>query len=425
MKHLIFIILFFISFNSFQCSSQQKKLTIWIGGSPEEVDFWEQLVKQYEKQTGYSVLLVRQPTYTDQRRQALEISLEAKQPDPDLFLMDVVWINQFARSGWLQSLDSFIKKSNFSTDVFFPDILNTTDKFNDSLFALPVFMDVALLYYRKDLLDQFGFKPPETWDELKMQCLKILPQMKKVNSEFNGFVWQGAQYEGLVCSFLEFTASDGGGIMKNGKFVLYTPENMKALQFMDDLINRFNISPVNTYTEMKEEEVRRTFQRGDALFERNWTYAWNLHQSEDSPVKGKVGLSVLPHFENHESVSSLGGWHIGISKYSDVKNQAWDFIRFVTSYSIQKQLFEKVGWNPGRSDVYKDSTLLKKFPRLKVLAEVLLHTVTRPAIPYYPQFSDIVQRYVNDCLANKIKSGEALKEMQNQVNKLSAYYEAK
>jgi trehalose/maltose transport system substrate-binding protein len=426
MKYLIFIILLVISISLFQCSNPKKEFTIWIGGAPEEVDFWAQLIKKYEKQTGYSVQLIRQPTYTDQRRQSLEISLEAKQPNPDLFLMDVVWINQFIQSGWLQSLTPYIKKNNFSTDVFFQRVLNSVDKFNNSLYALPVFLDVGLLYYRKDLLEKYGFDgPPQTWNELVKQCEEIVPHEKGKNSNFSGFDWQGAQYEGLVCTFLEFIASNGGGILKDGKIELNTPENLKALQFMHDLIYKYKISPPNTYTEMREEQVRRAFQNGNTLFERNWAYAWNLHQSNDSPVKGKIGMTILPHFEDHSSVSTLGGWHIGMSKYSDVKDKAWDFIRYITSYNVQKELLLKVGWNPGRSDVYKDKELLEKIPRLEILSDAFNITVARPTIPYYPQFSDIVQRYVNDCLANKIKPGNALEEMQKQVNQLSALYNEK
>ena len=425
-KFQSFILIFIFSLFAVQCGTTKKEFTIWIGGSPEEVDFWAGLIKQYEKQSGEEVQLVRQPTYTDQRRQGLVISLEAKQPNPDLFLMDVVWINQFIKSGWLQPLTPYVKKSNFSTGVFFQGVLNSVDKYNDSLYALPVFMDVGLFYYRNDLLEKFGFKgPPQTWNELVKQCEKIMPVERKNNMNFNGFDWQGAQYEGMVCDFLEFIASNGGGILDNGKINLNTPENLKALRFMHDLIYEYKISPPNTYTEMKEEDVRRAFQTGNAIFERNWAYAWNLHQSKDSPVRGKVGISLLPHFDDHESVSTLGGWHIGMSKYSDVKNEAWNFIKYVTSYDVQKQLLIKVGWNPGRKDIYSDSTLLTQIPRLKILYDAFRHTVARPTIPYYPQLSEIIQRNVNDCLANKIKPAKALQKMQVQIDQLEKFYAIK
>ena len=222
-------------------------------------------------------------------------------------------------------------------------------------------MDVALLYYRKDLIKQ----RPETWNQLKDDALKIQQKQRILNKSFNGFVWQGAQYEGLVCSFLEFIASNGGSILQNDSVKINSKKNKAALQFMQDLINKFKISPQNTYTEMREEEVRREFQKGNALFERNWTYAWQLHNSDDSNVKGKVSMTILPHFNGHKSVSTLGGWHIGMSKYSDNKKEAWRFIKYVTSYEVQKEMVLTIGWNPGRKDVYDNEELNEKLPHLK------------------------------------------------------------
>ncbi|MEJ2493106.1 MAG: extracellular solute-binding protein [Ignavibacteriaceae bacterium] len=250
-------------FNS--CSEKDDNFSIWIGGSPEEVDFWEKVINDFNAKYDCNLILVRQPTYTDQRKQSLIISLEGKQQNPDLFLMDVVWINQFIQSDWLEPLDDFAVKSKFKTEPFFKRVLNLVDEYDDNLFALPVFMDVALLYYRTDLIVQ----PPETWEQLKELSLRIQEEQRKTNKSFDGFVWQGAQYEGLVCSFLEFIASNGGSILQNDSVKINSKENIAALQFMQDLIHKYKVSPENTYTEMKEEEVRREFQKGNALFERN------------------------------------------------------------------------------------------------------------------------------------------------------------
>ena len=409
-----------------QCGTNKKEFTIWIGGAPQEIDFWQGLVNDYNSQTGNHAILVRQPTYTDQRRQSLIISLEAEQQNPDLFLMDVVWIDQFAKSNWLEPLNNYMKHDNYSADIFFSSVINSVDKLNGNIYALPVFMDIGLMYYRKDLLEKYGFnKPPETWTEFVNEAIVIQREERKYNKSFNGFVWQGAQYEGLICDFLEFLTSHGGSIMKNGKIDLNTPENLEAFTFMRDLIYKYQISPSNTFTDMKEEEVRRSFQRGNALFERNWTYAWENHQSDNSEVKGIIGIALLPHKKGFSSTSTLGGWHIGMSKYSDVKEEAWDFIKFVTSYNVQKKLLLDVGWNPGRKDVYRDSLLLKQIPRLKILYDVFKLSVMRPVIPYYTQVSEVMQRYVNNCLAGKISPKNSLEEMQKEIDRVTKIYEEK
>ncbi len=411
-------------FSIFQCTHKETALTFWIGGAPQEVDYWETLIHQFEETSGYNIRLVRQPTDSDQRRQGLVISLESAQPDPDVFLMDVVWIGQFAHSDWLEPLDSYIRSSGQSTEPFFQRVVDLVDRYDSSLYALPVYVDGGLLYYRRDLLDKYGYpSPPQTWNELLQYARHIQQEERRKNPNFNGFVWQGAQYEGLVCTFLEFTSSNDGGINISNRIQLNNPSNTAALQFMQDLIRKYHISPPNTYTEMKEEEVRRSFQNDNALFERNWPYAWKLHQSEGSPVKGKVGIAALPHFEGTTSASTLGGWHIGMSRYSDMKKEAWELIQFITSYDTQKKLVLNLGWNPGRQDVYTDKDVLAHLPHLQELHQVFERSVARPNLPYYTQVSEVIQRYVNNCLAGKIAPREALQQMQEEVDRITGLYE--
>lgn len=425
MKKILFAILFIILIlPDFNCSKRKAELVIWIGGAPQEVDYWAKLIKEYEKYTGEEVQVVVQPTDSDQRRQGLVVSLQAKQPDPDIFMMDVVWIGQFVKSNWVEPLESYISESNFDTSAFFGKVLNLVDSYDGKLYALPVNIDGGLLYYRKDLLEKYGYTaPPETWKQLAEYSEKIQTDERKTNPNFAGFVWQGAQYEGLVCTFEEFISCNQGGIMKGNIINLNTPQNETALKFMQDLIHTNKISPPNTYTEMKEEEVRQAFQRGDALFERNWPYAWKLHESDDSPVKGKVGIAPLPHFEDGESASTLGGWHTGISKYSDKKTEAWELIQFIESYQTQKKFALNLGWNPGRKDIYNDSAVVKELPHLTKLKEVFEHAVSRPNLPYYTQVSEIIQRYVNSCLAGNIQPVEALAKAQAEIDELKKLYE--
>jgi multiple sugar transport system substrate-binding protein len=408
------------------CQKHQVTLSLWIGGAPDEVNYLEKLIHEFEAQTGYHVIFVRQPTDSDQRRQSLVVPLGAHQPDPDVFLMDVVWVGQFVQSGWLEPFNKYMGDVRDSLKPFFQPVIRQVDMHDSLLYALPLYVDGGLLYYRKDLLKENGhLQPPQTWSELLDWSQEIQKKERKTNPDFYGFVWQGAQYEGLVCDFLEFASSAGGGLSRGDSISADQPENARALQFMHDLINKYRISPPNTYTEMKEEEVRRWFQQGNALFERNWPYAWKMHQEDDSPVKGKVEVAPLPHFKGGRSASTLGGWHIGISKWSDDKQSAWELVHFLTSEQTQKKLALNLSWNPGRVDVYNDPEVLAKMPHLKALQSVFEHAVVRPLVPYYSQVSEVLQRDLNLCLANKIGAAEALKDAQSQIEGVEKVYQSK
>jgi multiple sugar transport system substrate-binding protein len=199
--------------------------------------------------------------------------------------MDVAWIGLFAASNWLAPLE------NVDRSAFFGDILQRVDVHHGQLLALPTYQDAGLLYYRQDLLERFAIpQPPETWQELLEQAQIVQSAMRQETPQFYGFVWQGKQYEGLITNFQEFAGDHGGFVVDTAgstRIILDLPQNRAALQFMHDLIWTYQVSPPSTYTEMQEEETRLMFQKGHALFERNWPYAWALHQQPDSPCAAK------------------------------------------------------------------------------------------------------------------------------------------
>jgi len=79
--------------------------------------------------------------------------------------------------------------------------------------------------------------PPATWEQLLEDALKVQRGERRDHPGFYGFVRQGAQYEGLVCDFLEFAGADGGMEAVGGKVIVDTPRNREALRFMRDLIH--------------------------------------------------------------------------------------------------------------------------------------------------------------------------------------------
>ena len=84
---------------------------------------------------------------------------------------------------------------------------------DEKLVAMAYPADIGLLFYRTDLLRQYGYRdPPKTWDELERMAARIQAgERAKGNGEFWGFVWQGAAGEALTCNALEWQASEGGG----------------------------------------------------------------------------------------------------------------------------------------------------------------------------------------------------------------------
>jgi trehalose/maltose transport system substrate-binding protein len=108
-----------------------------------------------------------------------------------------------------------------------------------------------------------------------------------------GFVYQAAAYEGLTCDALEWIDSFRGGTIVDPDCRV-TDDNPKAVEALTWAASTVGtIAPEGVLSYM-EEESRGVFQSGNAVFMRNWPYAWALAQAEDSPIRGKVGTAALP-----------------------------------------------------------------------------------------------------------------------------------
>lgn len=370
---------------------------------PSERPHWDLVARDFMRvHPGIHVDVVEGPQATDLRENLYTASLLARDPSFDLVYMDVTWTSKFAGAGWLLPLDESFGVEERSR--LLPAALEA-GRFEGALYRIPVRTDVGLLYWRRDLLEASGIDPPRTFDDLvaAAHALQSPPHLW-------GFVWQGKQYEGLVCAFLEVLHGFGGTWVDpdTREVGLDRPEAVAALTFLRDCVGRYAITPpgVTTY---QEEETRRLFQDGRAVFLRNWPYVWRIASSEESPVRGRMGAGPMVSGPTGASAGTLGGWGFGISRYSRYPAEALAFIRHAVSLEGQKILCLETGYAPARIEAYADTAFLSRNPFLATIERVHRSAVPRPLIPHYALASDILQRHLTAALAGSTEPREALR----------------
>ena len=372
---------------------------------------FQKLLDQFEKENpGVHVKDETLPNSSDEQHQFYVINLQAHSSDFDVLALDVVWGAEFARAGWLKPIGPWFSAQE-QGEFFHGPIEAVT--YEGKIYAVPWFIDAGLLYYRQDLLHELKLAPPKTWEDL----VSVARQVMKRQPDMYGFVWQGKQYQGLVCNALEYIWSNGGEVMRDGRVVIDSPENVQALTFMRDLIHKYGVSP-ELVTTLTEEPSRNLFGNGKSVFLRNWPYAWSLFQQSGSAVQGKVGISVLPHFPGKESAATLGGWQLGINAYSEHPDAAERLVRFLTSYEAQKTFALAYGLNPTRKKVYDDQGLRAAQPFTAQLRDVFEHARPRPVTPYYVAMSQVMQAEFSAVLVNLKTPEEALKTIQTQMEQI-------
>jgi multiple sugar transport system substrate-binding protein len=324
--------------------------------------------------------------------------LKNRSEDVDVFLMDVIWPPEFAAGGWALPLDNFFPPPEQERFLAGTILANT---FKNNIYGVPLFIDSGVLYYRRDLLEEYGFSPPQTWQEMVQQAQTIVSGEANEGVELYGFSGQFKQYEGLVCDIMEYILSNNGNILNPDSNLPEIAEKpaVDAVRFVrDNIINKIAPFGVLTY---QEPESLDMFIQGKAVFHRNWPYAWEVSNNPGrSTISGKVGITRLPHFPGGKSFSTLGGWQVGISSYSKNKEAAWTFVEFLTSQRIQKILALKAGRAPTRKALYSDNEILNAYPHFTDMKDVFLTAYPRPRTALYPSVSNILQRYFSRAISS-------------------------
>jgi multiple sugar transport system substrate-binding protein len=319
---------------------------------------------------GQEAVAVDLPSAADHQRAHLIARLQAGRDDYDVLGLDVVWTAEFARGGYILPLDSV--SDQLGIDRFL-DAAHKTVQFEGKLWGVPLFSNAGLLYYRTDLVDG----PPNSWAELADQAAAAR------RPGIAGYVGQLARYEGLTVNLAEAIWGLGGSLLKADGLTLDTDATRSGLAFLagglrDGWIPRAAL----TYD---EELSRLAFQDGKAVFMRNWPYAYDLLDAQDSPVKGKFNVVRLP------GVSALGGANLAISRFSKRGRTALDFIRFLTDDKVQTTTFEEGGYPAAVSSVYEDRAVQAGQPYTEALKEAIRTAESRPDTPFYGQVTRVVQ----------------------------------
>lgn len=350
---------------------------------------------------GLRVTVQRTPDDATQRHQLYVQWLNAHVGTPDVLQLDVVWTPEFAAAGWILPLDRFSPGSG----DFFPASL-AANTWQGKLYALPWFMDVGILYWRTDLLPA----PPKSLAELT-----ALARRGQAAGPRYGIVWQGARYEGLVTVFLEILGGFGGRILTpEGRVAVDSPQAVAALAYLKSQIAA-GLAPPEVLT-WHEEETRFAFQNGNAVFLRNWPYAWALLGKPDSQVAGRFAIAPMPAAPGGEPTAALGGAQLAINAYSRRPEAAFRLISYLTAPERMIERAQVVGQYPARRSVYGDPRLAEALGAdpAAVLA-IVERAEPRPVTPVWTELSEILQIHLHRSLAGQTGTAAALKEARREM----------
>lgn len=399
------------------CVDAKSTLRIACRSKGIEKELLQDLINEWKEGKDVDVEIITLPRASNECFVLYQQLLFSKQCDLDIILLDIAWVGSFVNH--LEDLSQYdIVKEN--RQKYFDSIENTINV-NGKLIALPMYADVGVFFYRKDLLEKYDKPVPNTWEEM-YQTAKYIQEKERCagNKNFYGYVFQAKASEILMCVFSEVLYSFGGEIASLDKVFLDSDLSKQSVGFLQKCYRE--ISPIGV-TNHSEEESRGIFQCGNALFMRNWPYAALAGHCEN--LRGKVGMMIMPAGKGENHTGTLGGWNLGMPKFSKNKSLAVDLIVFLARPESQKMRAIKGHYPPAIESLYSDSEILKDNPNFSILKQALKSAISRPSRFFgrnYQKVSTLMSGTINTAISesfnDKYNLNRDLRKLNQKLDRL-------
>ncbi|KKI89437.1 ABC transporter substrate-binding protein [Bacillus sp. SA1-12] len=370
------------------------QLTFWRNyGTKSENDAYKELIAAFEgAHPSIDIQMVSIPYGDYELRLRTEIA--AGNP-PDIMSIDSPNLALYAHSGSLLSIDRYMKTEGNIEDI--PSSTLEGLKYKNEIFLSPVVESGVALFYNMHLFKEGGVPFPSNDPHSPMTWSEVLLIAKKLNNPAKGIYGidpaQGfSDGESPAYFKIPLLWQFGADVLSpeadNSDGYLNSPNALEALQFYQDLYHKHKVAVV--------ELPPDPFVSGHLAM--TVLGSWTLVDFEKNFPEFKLGedygVAPLPKAKNQ--VAPNGGWALGISSKSKYPKEAWEFIKYVTSYEGSKRYVEITGDLPARYSVAQEFPELTTYPKNIFVQQAQTYSKNRPVTPAYPVVSDAIKKLFED-----------------------------
>jgi multiple sugar transport system substrate-binding protein len=284
-------------------------------------------IPEFEQLTGIKVAWEIYPE--DQFRQKLAVEMVSGSGSVDGFMSLTSWDGlRFLKAGWYEPMEKYLSNPaltspQFGFDDFFPNTRQIATV-NGQLIGVPLYPEVQLLYYRKDVFKAKNVAVPQTMEEWEEAAKKLTDKP----NNFYGFVSRGKR-SAAVYTLAPFIFNFGGQWLdKDGQPALTSPAAVKGLDTYGRMLRESGppgVVNVHTYEVVDLMSQGRVAMASDSS---NWVSSFE--NPAKSKVAGQLGYARIPR-GSAGSHTPLISWAISVSAQSKNKEAAWYFVQWATS----------------------------------------------------------------------------------------------
>lgn len=316
--------------------------------------------------------------------------------DADLDLLSTHTKYAPSQAQWLAPLDASFDD---------PDLLarpSELSRIGGQLLQVPRNLDVRLLHYRRDLIDE----PPATWTDLVEVASRI------TRPGLYGFLFPGRD-SGLFGTFYEMLVGAGGELFDSSLQPAFDSDaGVWAAERIAELHRERRVTP-ETLPQWHYDEISASFRTGDAAMVCDWPGSYHLYRDRATCVVwDRMALAALPSGPAGLR-AAYGGCH-SFAILATAKNVegASALLRFLTSPDAQLGEARR-GAIPCRASALarireEASANPVEVHRWDLLVEAERSMIVPPRFAAYPRCEDVIWQAIQRAMVGEWTPREAI-----------------
>lgn len=371
---------------------------------------FEPLFEQFTQQTGITVERYQQLNFND-LHDRLATTFAAQDRTFDVVMTYAAWSAEFGAAGWLEPL----QQSDVPEDVN-PRALDCVT-WDGTLYGLPKFISVQTMFYNKRMFEAGGLDPkapPATWDEF------VAATRALTGGGRFGLATDMGNVDGAFQNFLRTLLLNGGAMYENRTVPVFdSPAGVDALTRLKALRDEGLMAPTSLQI-THSDDLSTFFTSEQAAIVFNWPFQYARATAAESQLDATVlGNAIIPGIAV-PSASIDGSEGFAINKFSQNKEAAKEWLRFVTSADVQRRMVLEEGWLPVSSSLLQDEEVRTAQPVVGTFAQQVEYPVTRAGAPWYNEVVDRLSSNITQAMLGQMSPADALADAATNAKEIIA-----